>query len=205
YFSNRNSLKGGDTLGGELRLKNLDTGADISLGEIGYECLGWDMDDNVYYFSFDQDIIAINTNDVSVRTILSDANPHTVLLYPIFVSSKNKTGLDVYNIETKTTRTINNMQFADINVLAENPDGTAVLFENSFYPPGAETQNAPEQNIGIYRFNDGSVRFFDLPGDSEKTFLSWVDDKTVSLTLKKNGSDEAHTYLLDTSLFTSME
>lgn len=205
YFSNRNALKGGESKGGELRLKNMDTGADSSLGEIGFECLGWDKNDQVYYSSFNHDIVAIDTNDGSVRTILSDADPDSVLLYPAILSAKSIIGFDVYNMETRTTRTITNEQLADINILAGNPGGTAVLFENSFYPPGADIQKAPAINIGICSLLDGTIRLFDLPGDCSYQGCFWVEDGFIALILKKNDSGEVHTYLLETSLFTENE
>jgi len=205
YYSSRNALKGGDSIS-EIRVKNLDTGEDYSLGDIGYECLGWDINDNVYYFNYDEDIVSINVNNGEMKTVLTGANPRSILLYPYIAYSTEKNyGIVLYNIANGSTENFNSSNIQAISGLYSNPAKTSVLFQNDFYSLGSDLTKAPAINLGIFNINDKIIRFLDMPDGFTLQRYSWINNEIISLILLSTDTYEENTYLVDMSCFKEIE
>ncbi|MHB1485266.1 MAG: hypothetical protein ACYCYI_11455 [Saccharofermentanales bacterium] len=201
YYTNRNALNGGSS-NGEIWLKNLDTGKDQSLGEIGVNCLGWDTNDNVYYFNFDHDIISINTNNGKKDKLISGASPDSVLLYPLIVyqSTKNN-GFGIYNITDKKVEYVYNDQLKAIRGLSVNPAQTSILFQNDYYLPDADHSKAPDTDIGILNIKDKTIHFLSIPQNMNFRTASWINNEFISIVLTDKTTLEVKTYIVELSYF----
>ncbi len=184
YFSNRNVVKNNKG-NGEIWLVDLETGDDTSLGEIGYEFLGWDNDDNAYYLTFDRNVAKVNTLTYDVEIIANNVGVETKMMFPYLLNGNNGL-IDILNLETGS-KEIFGEKYKNLDSIS-NIDKITNIQVNLFNNQYIAFRNRPDRtkaysNIGVLNINTLEYLTFEAPEDTKIESFSWFDSNNMFVTI----------------------